>query len=343
MINPDQVSSVNQNESLNSKIERNKEFLSKTVIDLFITGRCDMKCPFCYGAKVPSLVQTEQGNQFVYKPTNETIDLNGTSEPRPEMTASEIKKVLIRLKRLGVYKLNIGGGEPLLREDTPEIIKFAKDLGFRIYISTNGTYTQKLWTEFKEYVDVIGLSLDGSINEKNVMMGRKDKAIDRIIGFLNFLKDQTYQHEIKIGTVVSKVNIDDIENIGNLLLKNPNIVKPDVWRLYQFESIGEGLENKNNYHITDEEYSQVVAMVNEKFPDESISYRSNSDHNNSYLFVSPDGMLQTVDTQHNSILDIKNANTEAIFSTLISRDETVNRTTENREWAFEKSKEGYEL
>jgi hypothetical protein len=175
------------------------------------------------------------------------------------------------------------------------------------------------------------------------MMGRKDKAIDRIIGFLNFLKDQTYQHEIKIGTVVSKVNIDDIENIGNLLLKNPNIVKPDVWRLYQFESIGEGLENKNNYHITDEEYSQVVAMVNEKFPDESISYRSNSDHNNSYLFVSPDGMLQTVDTQHNSILDIKNANTEAIFSTLISRDETVNRTTENREWAFEKSKEGYEL
>jgi MoaA/NifB/PqqE/SkfB family radical SAM enzyme len=137
MINPDQVSSVNQNESLNSKIERNKEFLSKTVIDLFITGRCDMKCPFCYGAKVPSLVQTEQGNQFVYKPTNETIDLNGTSEPRPEMTASEIKKVLIRLKRLGVYKLNIGGGEPLLREDTPEIIKFAKYFNKRyIYAKT---------------------------------------------------------------------------------------------------------------------------------------------------------------------------------------------------------------
>lgn len=297
-----------------------------------------MKCPFCYGASVPSLVKAEDGNQFVYRPTTETIEITGSEQLRPEMTTSEIKRILIRLNRLGVSKLNIGGGEPLLREDTPEIIKFAKLLGFRIYISTNGTYTQKRWSEFKDYVDVIGLSLDGSTNENNVKMGRKDKAIERIVAFLEFLKTQEYGHEIKIGTVVSKANICDIVTIGNLLLRNPSIVKPSVWRLYQFEAIGEGHINKESYQITDSEYDSIVAMVKDTFPNEIISSRSNSDHNNSYLFVSPDGMLQTVDSQHNSILDIKNASTQEIFDTLITNHETINRTTENREWAFKEEK-----
>lgn len=45
---------------------------------------------------------------------------------------------LSRLKDLGVTDLNITGGEPLLREDLPQILKQARELGFNVNLSTNG-------------------------------------------------------------------------------------------------------------------------------------------------------------------------------------------------------------
>jgi MoaA/NifB/PqqE/SkfB family radical SAM enzyme len=54
------------------------------------------------------------------------------------------KAALRECRIKGVKRLNITGGEPLLREDLPEILGYAKSLGFQIELTTNGIlYTEK--------------------------------------------------------------------------------------------------------------------------------------------------------------------------------------------------------
>lgn len=56
---------------------------------------------------------------------------------------NEIKKELILKRKAGFDFVNFTGGEPTVHPDFLEIIKFAKNLGYRIYVGTNGSMLAK--------------------------------------------------------------------------------------------------------------------------------------------------------------------------------------------------------
>ncbi|MBU1026282.1 MAG: radical SAM protein [Candidatus Margulisbacteria bacterium] len=95
-----------------------------------------------------------------------TSQCNDTCEFCPIWQDEEYKKIeekpfdLITLKRHGVSILNITGGEPLLRDDLPQILKQAKELGFKTQLTTNGLlYSEKpRWID--GLVDRLFFSLD---------------------------------------------------------------------------------------------------------------------------------------------------------------------------------------
>jgi len=85
------------------------------ICNYYLTLRCNDTCEFC------SIWQNEEYAKIEEKPCD-----------------------LSQLKKAGVEQLNIAGGEPLLREDLPEILKTAKELGFSIELTTNGIlYSEK--------------------------------------------------------------------------------------------------------------------------------------------------------------------------------------------------------
>lgn len=300
------------------------------IADIWPTGRCDMNCPFCYGADVPII---HPGEPLIYLPTPETTAVTGCIEPRHEACLDESKEALRKLKTAGLNKINIGGGEPLMRPETPEIIKFAKEsLGLTVYLSTNGTFLNRRYDEVKDYIDILGLPLDGSTSEMNVSMGRREYMFRNISSILKYFKENPPAHKVKIGTVVSKINIGDIVNIGNLLFRNPEFYKPDVWRVYQFEALKEGLKNKEVYEVTDEQFGQACDKIRAEFPDVSINPRSNQDHSNAYFFVTPDLMIQTVDTSHKSFADLKTVFQTELERLIRERTETSQRAEANRSW-----------
>ncbi|MEM1606661.1 MAG: radical SAM protein [Candidatus Bathyarchaeia archaeon] len=91
---------------------------SHTVLAIIdVTNRCNLRCPVCFA--------TAGTAGYVYEPT-----------------INEIKGMLINLqsnKPVPVEALQLSGGEPTIREDLPEIIKMAKDLGFKhVEVNTNG-------------------------------------------------------------------------------------------------------------------------------------------------------------------------------------------------------------
>ena len=79
-------------------------------LDLNITNRCNFQCTHC---------AFDSG----------ILDL-------PELTLSELEKILRETKEIGGQRFDITGGEPLVREDVEEIIAIGKGLGYKIELVT---------------------------------------------------------------------------------------------------------------------------------------------------------------------------------------------------------------
>ena len=309
------------------------------VFDYWPTGQCDMQCPFCYGAQVPDFakyIPSSDGQKKVnmYSPSAETILLTSSIEPRPELDLDQSKQVLRLMRSVGGSIITVAGGEPLLRPETPRILSFAKqELGMIVYLSTDGSFVLNRYPEFNEQIDVMGLPLDGSSIEINERMGRRPYLYNNIRKILGYFREFPPSHIVKVGTVMSKINYDDIANIGRLLFRNPELRSPDVWRLYQFEKIGRGEQNANDYYISNDEFEAKSNEIVQLFPEIDIRPRSNETHLNAYFFVTPDGMLQVVDSSHHvSIADLTSMSTDNLTSLITNYQLTISRANENRDW-----------
>ena len=62
----------------------------------------------------------------------------GGASSGPELTGEEIKGLITEAARLGAREASFFGGEPLLRGDLPELIRFTRRSGLRASLTTNG-------------------------------------------------------------------------------------------------------------------------------------------------------------------------------------------------------------
>jgi heme d1 biosynthesis radical SAM protein NirJ len=96
-----------------------------------------------------------------------------------ELTTAEVYAVMDDLKAFGVPVLILSGGEPLLRSDIFKISRRAKEMGFYVGLSTNGTMIGERIVAAVAAVgyDYVGISLDG-IGRTHDMFRRHDGAYD---------------------------------------------------------------------------------------------------------------------------------------------------------------------
>lgn len=79
-----------------------------------LTYRCNLRCPHCY--------------------------CQGLENQSQELGLPEIKKLLKKMRREGIFWLTLTGGEPLLRKDFLDIYTYAREDGFLVSIFSNGTF-----------------------------------------------------------------------------------------------------------------------------------------------------------------------------------------------------------
>ena len=96
-----------------------------------------------------------------------------------ELSTHEVFKVMDDLKDFGVPVLILSGGEPLLRPDIFEISRRAKEMGFYVGLSTNGTLIDESNIEAITAIgyDYVGISIDG-LRQTHDMFRRKIGAFD---------------------------------------------------------------------------------------------------------------------------------------------------------------------
>lgn len=86
-----------------------------------------------------------------------------------DMSLECVKAILRKLKSGGVSTVFISGGEPLLRGDIVDILRYAKEeVGIEhLVMGTNGTnLTEELAQEISLYIDTLNVSVDGFYDEE---------------------------------------------------------------------------------------------------------------------------------------------------------------------------------
>src|SRR6185369_1269367 len=111
-----------------------------TYLRVSVTDRCNLRCTYCLPA-----------------------DASFPFGDRDFLSVTEIEAIVGALARLGIRRVRLTGGEPLLRRDILEIASRVKALpGIEdLALSTNGTELERLAPALKEAgVDRVNISLD---------------------------------------------------------------------------------------------------------------------------------------------------------------------------------------
>jgi MoaA/NifB/PqqE/SkfB family radical SAM enzyme len=150
---------------------------------LFATRRCDKKCVYCF--------------------TKTTYD------PAEELGLSESKGVIDMFRGFGAWYFAIYGGEPTLREDLPEIVKYARDKGMFNVLHTNGSFVN---TDVDDVMnagaDIVALAIDSISNPKF-------KNYEEISG--NFEKMVKHDATVIINHCIVKENSHEIGDMLRLV------------------------------------------------------------------------------------------------------------------------------
>lgn len=130
--------------------------------------------------------------------------------PKPEfMTTEETIAIAKTFVNLGVNKIRITGGEPLIKKDIVSILKQLADLKVELHLTSNGILVDKYISLFQTIgLKQINISLD-SLNEQKFNNISKRKYFTRIVENIDLLISQKF--EVKINVVLMKqINSDEI-------------------------------------------------------------------------------------------------------------------------------------
>lgn len=183
------------------------EHESQTILGLIdVTNRCNLKCPVCFANAAVS--------RYLYEPSYEEIremlrNLRG-NEPVPAPA------------------IQYAGGEPTVRKDIVQLIKLAKEEGFKhTQIATNGlrlARNPELAKDLKEAeLNTVYLQFDGVTEEPYLKIRNKDLLATKLKAIENCRKVDL--GIVLVPTIVKGINDHQIGDIIRFAAENIEIIR----------------------------------------------------------------------------------------------------------------------
>ncbi len=124
------------------------------------------------------------------------------------LSLEQVNKVIWQLKKLGVTNINFTGGEPLLKQDVYDMIKFAHSQQMFTSILSNGfMLTDDNVRKLKKSgIDMLIVSIDSADAESHDDNRGKD-SFNRVIKGISYAK--AHKMEVMIDAVITPDNISD--------------------------------------------------------------------------------------------------------------------------------------
>lgn len=170
-----------------------------TYLRVSVTDRCNLRCTYC----LPEDAEFPFGDRDFLSP-------------------GEIETIVGALVRLGIRRVRLTGGEPLVRKDLLEIVRRVKALpGLEnLALSTNGTELARLAPALREAgVDRVNISVDSLDPERFREITRRGDLEEVWRGVEAALAAGL--DPVKLNAVLLQSNREDVERLAALTLDRP--------------------------------------------------------------------------------------------------------------------------
>ncbi len=159
-----------------------------------VTDRCNLRCQYCMPAEGISLKKHE-----------DILELE------------EIAKIAEVGKKLGIKKIRLTGGEPLVRLDIEDLISSLNKIGFEdISMTTNGVLLSKKADKLKKAgLDRVNISLDTLDEKKYEEITRRDHFKDVMEGINTALEYNFSPVKLNV-VVINGFNDKEVLNFAKL-------------------------------------------------------------------------------------------------------------------------------
>jgi radical SAM protein with 4Fe4S-binding SPASM domain len=209
---------------------------SLDVLDIAITGQCNLSCRHCYW-----------GNKNIaYK----------------DIPYAKLKQIFLDAKKLGAHTVALTGGEPFMHKNIGKILQFLNKERFRIVIVTNGTLIKDYMGILKKYKPYkIVVSLDGFKPEFEQIRGTN---WENVVNNILLLKQAGIY--VRINCVLSESISNQIKKFKEFCL---NQLKVDRVAFLPVAFRGSASRNKNIFI----KYKQVTDAICNEYSSDILNCR----------------------------------------------------------------------
>lgn len=150
---------------------------------IFVTRRCDRNCDYCY--------------------TKRDYDA------KQELSTQESREVIDKFKELGVWYLAFSGGEPTLRSNLADSIRYANNKGMFTIVHTNGSFKNVgIDDVVNAGIDIIDIAIDSISNKKYKNYSEVKETLGKLV--------YEYNVGVKLNFCILKENSNEIDKILGL-------------------------------------------------------------------------------------------------------------------------------
>lgn len=196
-----------------------------------LTYKCPLQCPYC-------------SNPLDYASHNS------------EISTEDWKRVLTQARKMGAVQLGFSGGEPLTRQDLPELVQHARQLGYYSNLITSGYgLTEEKIIQLKESgLDHIQVSIQASTQELN----------DHLAGTKSYQTKKEVAHLVKkhgypmvLCVVIHRENIHQMTQI----LEMAEELGADYLELANTQYYGWAHKNRDLLLPTKEQFEEAESIA----------------------------------------------------------------------------------
>ena len=227
-----------------------------------LTQRCNFECFFCHQ--------------------------EGESGPNGEVTPDEIEAVVSVAAELGINKVKLTGGEPLLRDDVVEIVSRISPYVDEVSMTTNGYMLKEKACDLREAgLKRVNISFHSTDPEKFCkIIGRESvqavrEGIDAAL--------ECGLSPVKLNMVVMKgINHEEIEDMISFS-KETGV----TLQLIEYQALEKGVDEYDSYHFDLKSLEEELSTRSEKIVEREM-------HRRKQYHLEDGGIVEVVRPMHNS-------------------------------------------
>ena len=156
-----------------------------------LTSKCNFRCEFCH--------------------------IHRKNNIKQDMTTEQVFTVIDALAKVGVSFLYITGGEPLIREDIVEILRYIKKKKMYVLLGTNGSFLLEKFDKIYKYIDNIHFSIQTIKNFEKITGETKENFKDICESIKLSIKSNI---SVQINVPIDRNNINEMIDIVDFINKH---------------------------------------------------------------------------------------------------------------------------